>query len=78
MEQVLLTFHVRYLEKKSEPDDNSKPKDQEEEAKEGEGEGTSSSKNYKYDHSRPFFTNLVTMIKLLKKRQNLDKQLEKF
>ena len=78
MEQVLLTFHVRYLEKMSEPEASSEPREEVEgEGEEGEG-GGGGKKNYKYDHSRPFFTNLVGMIKFLKKHENLEKQRDAF
>ena len=77
MEQVLLTFHVRYLEKMSEPEAGSEvPEEEQEQA--GEEAGGAAKNTYKYDHSRPFFTNLVGMIKFLKKHESLERQRDAF
>jgi inositol 1,4,5-triphosphate receptor type 1/inositol 1,4,5-triphosphate receptor type 3 len=75
MEGILLSFHVRYLEKMSEPESDQSHK---EEDKEKEKETEVVKKTYAFDHSRTFFRNLVEMIKSLKQQETHEKLKEEY
>lgn len=73
----LLQLQIRYLEKKSEPEEGSGAMmDVSVEA--GMSVDASEKKNYTYDHSKSFFRNLNEMIKFLNAKEKLEKLKDKF